>query len=154
MFGKVVTPIKVKARRPGILWTDAWLGLAIEKSGKLPKRLHTIVQLRVAQMIECPFWTDIGSAVGRKQNDVTDEEIRAVSQFRESSLFSESELAALEYAEEMTKTPVAVPSEIFEKLKRHFSDEQIVELTASVAYENYRARFNHALDIKSDNLYD
>ena len=55
MFGKVVTPIKVKARRPGILWTDAWLGLAIEKSGKLPKRLHTIVQLRVAQMIECPF---------------------------------------------------------------------------------------------------
>jgi hypothetical protein len=55
IVGKVVTPIKVKARRPGILWTDNFLGVAIDRSGKLPKRLHTIVQLRAAQIVECPF---------------------------------------------------------------------------------------------------
>ncbi|NNF00991.1 MAG: carboxymuconolactone decarboxylase family protein [Pyrinomonadaceae bacterium] len=97
---------------------------------------------------------DIGSAVGREQNGVTDEEIRAVSSFRDSDLFSDSDKTALEYAEEMTKTPVAVPDEFFARLREHFDEEQIIELTASIAYENYRARFNHALDIKSDNLYN
>ncbi len=95
---------------------------------------------------------DIGSAVGRKSHHVTAEELQAVAFYRDSPLFNERERAALEYAEEMTKTPVRVSEELFERLRRHFSEEQIVELTASIAYENYRARFNHALDIKSDRL--
>jgi alkylhydroperoxidase family enzyme len=96
---------------------------------------------------------DIGSAVGRKQHDVTDEELAAVSYFDSSPLFDKRERAVLRYAEQVSKTPVRVPDEIFAELRRHFDDEQIVELTASIAYENYRARFNHALDIGSDSLY-
>jgi hypothetical protein len=38
---------------------------------------------------------------------------------------------------------------MFAELRRHFDDAQIVELTAEIAWENYRARFNHALDIES-----
>jgi alkylhydroperoxidase family enzyme len=95
---------------------------------------------------------DIGSAVGRTGN-IADEKIAAVPVFRESDLFDERERAALEYAEEMTKTPVAVADELFARLRRHFDDEQLVELTASIAYENYRARFYHALNIGSDQLY-
>ncbi|HEX8736084.1 MAG TPA: carboxymuconolactone decarboxylase family protein [Pyrinomonadaceae bacterium] len=96
---------------------------------------------------------DIGSAVGRQKDVVTDEELREVPNWQYSKILGERERAAIEYAEEMSKTPVRVPDELFERLKKHFSDEQIVELSASIAYENYRARFNHALDIKSDNLY-
>jgi hypothetical protein len=55
MFGKVLTPIKVQARRPGIMWLGNLLGLAIEKSGKIERRMHTLVQLRAAQVVECPF---------------------------------------------------------------------------------------------------
>jgi alkylhydroperoxidase family enzyme len=84
---------------------------------------------------------------------LTDEEIAAVPQFEASPLFNEREKAALAYAEGMTETPVRIPDELFEKLKRHFNDEQIVELTASIAFENYRARFDHALSIGSDQLY-
>ena len=96
---------------------------------------------------------DIGSAVGRQKDVVTDEELREVPNWAHSKILGERERAAIEYAEEMSKTPVRVSEELFERLKKHFSDEQIVELSASIAYENYRARFNHALDVKSDNLY-
>jgi len=54
----------------------------------------------------------------------------------------------------LTKTPVAFPNELFERLQKHFDEEQIIELTSSFAYENYRARFNHALEIESDNSYE
>lgn len=96
---------------------------------------------------------DIGSAVGRQKDVVTDEELREVPNWEHSKILGERERVAIEYAEEMSKTPVRVSEELFERLKKHFSDEQIVELSASIAYENYRARFNHALDVKSDNLY-
>ena len=55
VVGAVVTPLKVQARRPGIAWIGNLLGLAIEKSGELPPRLHVLVQLRAAQMVGCPF---------------------------------------------------------------------------------------------------
>jgi alkylhydroperoxidase family enzyme len=97
---------------------------------------------------------DIGSAVGRQRRNVTTEELSAVSHFADSPLFNEREKTALSYAEEVSRTPVRVSAELFERLKRHFNDEQIVELTASIAFENYRARFNHALDIKSDGFYE
>ena len=96
---------------------------------------------------------DIGSAVGRQKNLISDEELNEVANWQHTKVLSERERTAIEYAEEMSKTPVRVSDELFERLKKHFSDEQIVELTASVAYENYRARFNHALNIESDNLY-
>jgi alkylhydroperoxidase family enzyme len=51
------------------------------------------------------------------------------------------------YAVEMTKTPVDVPDSLYDALAAHFTSAQLVELTATIAWENYRARFNHALDI-------
>jgi alkylhydroperoxidase family enzyme len=53
----------------------------------------------------------------------------------------------------MTETPVEVDDETFAAMRRHFTDEQIIELTAAIAWENYRARANHALGIGSDELY-
>ena len=96
---------------------------------------------------------DICSAVGRQKSSLTDEELAEVANWRDTRVLSEQERTAIEYAEEMSKTPVRVSDALFERLKKHFSDEQIVELSASIAYENYSARFNHALSIESDNLY-
>ncbi len=95
---------------------------------------------------------DIGSAVSR-QKGITDEHLLALAQFRGSTLFTEAEKAALAYAEEMCRQPVEVPDELFARLRQHFSDKQILELSASIAYENYRARFYHALGVESDGLY-
>jgi len=52
----------------------------------------------------------------------------------------------------MTLTSVDVPDEVFDELKRHFNTEQIVDLTATIALENMRARFNRALQVEADGL--
>jgi alkylhydroperoxidase family enzyme len=48
----------------------------------------------------------------------------------------------LDYAVAMTRTPVDVPEALFAALRSHLSEAQLVELTASIAWENHRARFN------------
>ncbi len=60
------------------------------------------------------------------------------------------EKLALEYADAMTQTPVEVPDALFAKLRERFTDTQLVELTATVAWENYRARFDHAFGVEAE----
>ena len=55
----------------------------------------------------------------------------------------------LDYSVAMTLTPVEVPDELFTELRQHFNEAQLVELTAAIAWENYRARFNHAFGIEA-----
>jgi len=60
----------------------------------------------------------------------------------------------LRYAVAMTETPVEVPDELFTELRKHFSPQQMVELTSTIAWENYRARFNHAFGIEAAGFAD
>ncbi|ETX02352.1 MAG: hypothetical protein ETSY1_03890 [Candidatus Entotheonella factor] len=66
---------------------------------------------------------------------------------------SEVEQLCLQYADRMTETPVEVDDACFERLREHFSEAQLVELTAVIAWENFRARFNHAFGLESDGYY-
>jgi alkylhydroperoxidase family enzyme len=61
--------------------------------------------------------------------------------------------AALSFAEGMTQTPVDASDEVFAEAQRHFSNEQLVELAATVAMENYCARFNRASHVESQHFY-
>jgi alkylhydroperoxidase family enzyme len=56
----------------------------------------------------------------------------------------------LAYADAMTHTPVEVPDALFQRLRGQFSEAQMVELTATIAWENYRARFDHAFGIEAE----
>ena len=96
---------------------------------------------------------DIGSAVGRAAG-LTDAQLRALADYRTSSRFGDLERLVLDYAVGMTNTPVEVPDTLFAELRRHFSEEQLVELTATIAWENYRARFDHALGIEAQGFSD
>ena len=91
---------------------------------------------------------DIGSAVGRAAG-VTEEQLRDLPRYRESAAFTALERTVLDYATAMTTAPVEVPEALFAELRRHFDDEQLVELTATIAWENYRSRFDHALGIEA-----
>jgi alkylhydroperoxidase family enzyme len=94
---------------------------------------------------------DINSAVGRNAG-ITDEQLEDLSVFETSPHFDHREKAVLRYAESMTHTPPDVSDAVFAEIQTLFSTEQIVELTAAIALENFRARFNCALKIESDNL--
>ena len=94
------------------------------------------------------------NAAGGSSIGISDEKIAAVDDYTENPLFTPAERAALRYAEEMTLATVDVPDLVFEELKRHFNTEEIVDLTAIVAMENMRARFNRALQVESDGFCD
>jgi alkylhydroperoxidase family enzyme len=74
----------------------------------------------------------------------------ALPQYKSNALFSETERQVLEYADAMTQTPVEVPDALFAKLREKFTDTQLVELTATLAWENYRARFDHAFGMEAE----
>ena len=75
--------------------------------------------------------------------------LTAVTSWRDSDLFSEPERLALEYAERMTITGQSVDEALFDRVKQHYSEPQIVELTAAIAFENFRSKFNPPLGIEA-----
>jgi len=83
------------------------------------------------------------------QTGADEEKIREVPGWRESPRFSAMERAALEYAEAMTITGQRVGDELFARLRAFFDEGQIVELTAAVALENFRSKFNVPLGVES-----
>jgi len=91
---------------------------------------------------------DIGSAVGRAAG-VTEEQLLELPHYSESAAFSALEKLVIQYAEAMTRTPVDVPDALFAALRQYFNEAQLVELTAAIAWENYRARFDHAFGIEA-----
>jgi 4-carboxymuconolactone decarboxylase len=91
---------------------------------------------------------DIGSAVGR-QKGISERQLAELDDFETSSAFREPERLVIRYALRMTETPVEVSDELFAQLRRHFDERQLVELTSVIAWENYRARFNHAVGLEA-----
>jgi len=83
------------------------------------------------------------------QAGATDDKIRQVPTWRESDLFSAMEKDALEYAEKMTITGEKVTDELWGRLRGHFNEAQLVELTAAVAVENFRSKFNVPLGVEA-----
>lgn len=73
--------------------------------------------------------------------------------WRDSPLFSAAERAAFAFAEGMTMTPAVVSDDVFAEARKHFSEAQLVELAATAAMENYRARLNRAFLVESQGLY-
>jgi alkylhydroperoxidase family enzyme len=91
---------------------------------------------------------DINASRGMR-NGASEEKVRAVDQAATSPLFDEVERAAIAYAEAMTITGQRVSDDLFARIRKHFTEPQIVELTAAVALENFRSKFNVALGIEA-----
>ena len=83
------------------------------------------------------------------QAGATDDKIRQVPTWRESALFSDLERLALADAERMTITGESVDEALFDRVKQYYSEAPIVELTAAIAFENFRSKFNPPLGIKA-----
>ena len=77
------------------------------------------------------------------------DKVAEVLAWRESKRFSAQERLALEYAERITYTDREVDDAFFAELQKHFTEAQIVELTAAVAFENFRSKFNPTLKVEA-----
>lgn len=89
--------------------------------------------------------------MGRKAG-VTEKKLLALIDYETSPDLTDLEKLCVEYAVEMTRTPVRISEELFDRLKSRFNNRQLVELTSAIAWENYRARNNHALGLESEGL--
>jgi alkylhydroperoxidase family enzyme len=83
------------------------------------------------------------------QAGASEEKVGAVESAEKSPLFGESEKAAIAYAEAMTITGQRVSDALFARVRAQFDEDQVVELTAAVALENFRSKFNVALGIEA-----
>ena len=84
---------------------------------------------------------------------VSEEKILALADHRTSALYDDAERVALEYAECITRSDRDVDDALFDRLRAHWSDDAIVELSAVIAWENASSKFNRALRIPSQELW-
>ena len=89
--------------------------------------------------------------MGRKAG-LRDEKLRAVLS-DDRTLFDDAEQFVIELADAITDTPADVSDDLYARLRKQFSEEQLMQLGAQIAFENYRARWNRIFNVESDNLY-
>jgi AhpD family alkylhydroperoxidase len=147
-LGRVPESFAVTAHHQGILSAAGAYELVLERCTRVDVVLKELAVIKAASVVGCEFCLDIGSWLARTHG-VTEDQLRELVDHRASDAFSATEKLVLDYAEAMTRTSVAVPDELFERLRESFDDGQLVELTAAIAWENYRARFNAALGIEA-----
>ena len=153
-FGRVVEPVAAAAHHSGVLLAMGALETAAERGWRrLEPSLRWMAIQATAMEIGCSWCTDYGYYEGMQQG--TDPiKVREVLRWRTSDVYDERERAVLEYAEAATATPVSIADELMERLHRHFTEPEIVELAAWVAMENFRSRFNAGLGLRSQGFSD
>jgi AhpD family alkylhydroperoxidase len=134
-------------RRPQLLTAVAVHEVALVTSARVDARLKALAQIKAAALVNCEFCLDIGSAFSRAEG-LTESQLRSLPSFRESEEFSETEKLVLELAEAMTRTPTHVSEDLRQALLDQFSQAQLAELAAAIAWENHRGRLNQALGIR------
>jgi 4-carboxymuconolactone decarboxylase len=147
-----IEPIEVWAHQPKLLSGMGKFQQAVRKAHTVDDRLKNLVELKGAQMIGCAFCVDLGSQICRNSG-FSDEELLALPRYRESDLFTEREKVALDYTVAVMRTPVEVTDELFTLMKNHFTDPQLIEITALLTVVNLD-RFNAAFGIGSAGFSD
>src|SRR5262249_62277231 len=102
--------------------------------------------VRRAERMGCSLESGANSAVGRAAG-ISNEELAALRGPLPEELFVERERAALAYADAIVAAH-AIDAELFAEVSRHFSEEEMIELTAAVTFEICAAKFNRALEIE------
>lgn len=87
-----------------------------------------------------------------RRSGVTEQQLRDLSNYEASEALTPREKLVLSYATEMTRTPAFIPKDLFGALRERFDEASFVELPAAVALENYRARFDRAFGIGSQDF--
>ncbi|HEX9180507.1 MAG TPA: carboxymuconolactone decarboxylase family protein [Burkholderiales bacterium] len=148
-YGQVLEPARLWGRTPKVFITLALLYGALDRrSSPVDPVLRSLITVRVSQINWCVFCVDINSALALKRGaDLA--KLEELERFESSPRFAEREKAALAYAEAITYFDRRPAPEHVARLRRHFDDETIIELTALVAFQNLSSKFNAALGVEA-----
>ena len=82
-----------------------------------------------------------------REDGVTERHINELAEYPTSDAFTDLQRLALDYATALSQTPANATDELVAELRKHLDESQLVELTAMIAWENFRARFNRGFDV-------
>ncbi len=146
-YGKALDAALLWARSPRLFLGVAHLYGAIDRRGSpIEPMLRSLLTVRISQINHCAFCVDLNSRTVL-QRGLSEEKLLALPEWREREDFDACERTALEYAEAMTITDRGVDDALFARLREHFDEDAMVELTALVAFQNLSSKFNAALAV-------
>jgi alkylhydroperoxidase family enzyme len=151
-YGQRLYPTQVWGRVPVLLRRFLSLFRAFERSASpLDPVLRALVTVRVSQINHCAFCIDF-NAMRVMQHANQADRLEGLADFESSPHFSAAEKAALAYAEAITYTDREADDALFARLRTHYNDDAIVELTGLIAFQNMSSKFNAALDLPAQGL--
>lgn len=135
----------IMAHNPALLKSFLGVVQAIYQNGKVDGGLIRMIGLLCSQVSGCEY-CQAHTSMGSYYNKVEEVKIKGVWDFRNSNLFSESEKAALEIAFKSSMIPNEVEDGDFDRLKKHFSDDQIVDIVAVISLFGFLNKWNSTLN--------
>jgi AhpD family alkylhydroperoxidase len=146
--GAETAPLQVMAHNPGFLLPYVATLRLVRGRAALDPAVRALAMQLVAAINGCSWCLDFGRAEAEK-GGVPAAKLLAVADYASDPAFSPAERAALAYADAVTQVGARVPDDVFGHLHCHYSDREIVELTAAVAMENFYNRINAPLGIEA-----
>jgi AhpD family alkylhydroperoxidase len=151
-FGKVLEPAKVWGKTPQVyLGFLAMYNRLNRKKGALDPQLSALVTVRVSQVNHCAFCVDMNSYLLLERGGSL-KKLNALENYENSLLFSGKEKVALAFTDAITYSDRSVDDALFQQLKTFYNEDEIVELTALISFQNMSSKFNAALQIPSQGI--
>ena len=153
VYGEELIETRVWARRP-----SAFVGMTFLLAGAfgrfstLDRVTRGLVLLRTSQINGCLFCMDCTAFLLLKEVEGNEAFVEALPKAKGNPLFSEAQQVAIEYVEQVVSHDKSVTDELFARLKEHYSEEQIVELTMLASLESAVNMINTALEVPSQGL--
>lgn len=147
-YGPFLNQVRVFAHRPAALKHIMGLLLELADEAVLPKRYLEIVLVAVSKLNECHYC--VAHHAPRLVEQGLDEETVERILDADCPGLNEVDRLVRDYAVQVTEKPQQMRDAIFDQLKAHFSEEQIVELTLRIALCGFFNRFNDALQIDDE----
>lgn len=150
--GSVIHLYQMLLQSPAV--AQGWLSYltAIRQKTSISGALRELIIMRVAILNRAPYEADQHAPIAL-QEGVTQDQLDALDNWQDSDLFNAQEQAILAYTDAMT-LQIQVPDPVFAQIKKHFSQQETVEITATIGAYNMVSRFLEALQIHSDDERD
>jgi uncharacterized peroxidase-related enzyme len=153
-YGTALNPLRVLAHKPAIMEAVMRLYGAIHAPNEvLSEELKEMLSVRIAQINGCRSYCVPYHSYMLRHLGTPEDKIQAIAQGSLSPQFSEMERLCLEYAERITVPTTSVSEEFFGKLKAHFSQEDVVELTAFIGMLNFWTKVIDAMEVPLDDIF-
>ncbi len=147
-YGEVLNSALVWGKSPKIFLALSCLYASIDrKSSLISPVLRSLIIVRVSQINSCAFCVDLNSSI-LLQRLQDDQKVQELAHWASSNLFSEQERLVLEYTEAVTESKQKISDSLRSRIKDAFKENEIVELTAIIAFQNMSTKFNNAFDIE------